>query len=646
MFPPHCTVRLDLNGPAGRQQKRSHPVVIVLVAASTLFLASAAFAQITISNPVSPVLPVITSARLIEWDLPPQADTSPGAMVVDTQGDDRNRLWFVTRAFEPHVYRMDFPSSLMKGSARWTSWALSPTALAAGGVSPAMRRVRPSKDRRFVFVRTLLALERIDTKNCYGSPQTCERTVWLDQDGTVNSLSDLAVDDYNNVYSTHAPGEVVAAAYLQRLTPASPSATITRWAVGGGAGLCTGFASDPCVAGVAVHPFNRYLVYYSEEFSNNIAELNTSPTNTSTSKVRRWSLAALSAEVCANQQPCRDIFGPRQLHIDRSGKVWVVTGSGHLVSLDPHSNFMTAHDMPSEILSDPFGVAPDDDVIGYTNAGANKVGMLIPRAKAFCIAPQPAYVEKVTTNIPSDPQRALVTSNKVTPYGKTVLALITSQSDGTYVEAQINERTDATPNDSTLPLGITPAKAKAEGTFFYAVGEPTANGKNRVGFVRFPTLKEKMKHPRDDDDRDDGWAGEDKWHDWHGHADADDDDDDGIRNAHDSSSGSETVDRRDSTSLANGQSADYSMIASPTSLALLAIAEADDPMAQLGIDVYNAQGILIARSVPSLKIAVAQVALPAAGTYTWRVRNYGAAAVTYTPTSIVREPALPLELVP
>jgi len=110
-------------------------------------------------------------------------------MVVDTEGDDRNRIWFVTRAGIPHAYRMDFPSSLMKGNARWTSWDLRQFVLTTGGTET-RSRIRPSKDLRFVFVRTLAfspkgllvsRLERIDTRHCTGTPQTCERVVWTDQ---------------------------------------------------------------------------------------------------------------------------------------------------------------------------------------------------------------------------------------------------------------------------------------------------------------------------------------------------------------------------------------------------------------------------------------------------------------------------------
>jgi len=37
------------------------------------------------------------SARIIEWDVQQAGDVSPGAMVVDTRGEDSNRVWFVTR---------------------------------------------------------------------------------------------------------------------------------------------------------------------------------------------------------------------------------------------------------------------------------------------------------------------------------------------------------------------------------------------------------------------------------------------------------------------------------------------------------------------------------------------------------------------
>src|SRR3954470_6607113 len=87
------------------------------------------------------IVPPITSgpkrgaAHVIEWDLPAGMDFSPGAVAVDTRGEDNNRAWFVTRFGTPEdtpagrkVYRFDFGPSLMKngGAARWTSWDLAP----------------------------------------------------------------------------------------------------------------------------------------------------------------------------------------------------------------------------------------------------------------------------------------------------------------------------------------------------------------------------------------------------------------------------------------------------------------------------------------------------------------------------------------
>jgi len=638
-IPPTCS------GPttalARRQQNRSYGAVMIL-AAGCIFFSGTALAQTTL--PTALTAAPIPKVRIIEWDLPVDADASPGAMVIDSQGDDQNRIWFLTRVGgPPRVYRMDFPKSFMKFDARWTRWDLSDAALFTGG----LRRIRPSRDRRFIVARTVTTLERIDTKKCTVSTQTCERTVWTDQPDnlisgvTAGDLSDVAVDDWNSIFTSHTPVGDPTASYIQKLTPGANGAapTVTRWIVGGGAGLCQSvFFEGPCIAGIDIHPYNGNLVYYSEAGSNSVAELNTSPNS---NKVRRWSLDLLS-EKC----DCSAIFGPRQLHIDRGGKVWLVTGSGHVVSLDPSTSRMTAHQMPAGGAADPFGVAPDDDIVGYTNAEANRVGMMVPHGQAFYVPPsEPVLVLHPPADVNvSTPEQANFFSSTVGPVGKTVMGNTKTDPDGTtFVEALIDMGIDK-PNDSSMPIGITPARGKAEGTFFYAVGQ-NGSAANRVGFVRF-AIKERVKHPRDDDDRDDGCNCEDHWHDSHDHATKGDDDDDSIPNEQDSPTARENVARGDATPLAAGATADQSMVASPTTLALIAIAEADNPTAQIGIDVFNSMGLLMARSVPALGIAIAQVALPSAGTYTWRVRNYGSAPINYTPTSIVREPDLIPDVAP
>src|SRR3954466_5275923 len=111
------------------------------------------------------------TTHVIEWDLTSmsdQLDGNPGAMVVDTRGEDNNRLWFVTRltpdpATKQKVYRFTPPRSLKATYASWTGWDLRPTAFFSGGVT----KMRPSHDRRFLFVRmpgdTGAVIQRIDT---------------------------------------------------------------------------------------------------------------------------------------------------------------------------------------------------------------------------------------------------------------------------------------------------------------------------------------------------------------------------------------------------------------------------------------------------------------------------------------------------
>ena len=179
----------------------------LLAAAPTL-----GFAQVNTSAPSGTSVPVATAgtAHLIEWDLsslPDALDGNPGAMVVDTRGEDNNRAWFVTRVAAPNdtaggqrVYRFDPARSLMKGNAYWTSWDLRFDAFAGG-----LKKMRMSHDRRYIFVRTANFIQRIDTQNCTtGSAPTCQRTVWTFDEGTLNDtfVADIAVDDQNHVFTT------------------------------------------------------------------------------------------------------------------------------------------------------------------------------------------------------------------------------------------------------------------------------------------------------------------------------------------------------------------------------------------------------------------------------------------------------------
>src|SRR3954452_12324616 len=122
----------------------------------------------------------LASAHIIEWDLPEPIDFNPGAVAVDTRGEDSNRAWFVTRlAATPaggrKIYRFDFGPSLMKnnGNARWTSWDHAEDVVNNGGVA----KLRASHDRRFTVVRTSSSIQEVDTQayaaGTVGSPATC-----------------------------------------------------------------------------------------------------------------------------------------------------------------------------------------------------------------------------------------------------------------------------------------------------------------------------------------------------------------------------------------------------------------------------------------------------------------------------------------
>jgi hypothetical protein len=594
----------------------------------------------TSSAPLPALQPI--KVALIEWDLPAIVDASPGAIIVDTAGHDNNRVWFVTRlGAPPRVIRFEPAKSMMKGNALWTSWTLGEVPGFTGGI----RRLRASYDRRYVFVRTTSSLQRIDTQQCSGTPKTCPRVEWIDQAGV--TASDVAVDDRNHVFTTAAtvadPGNLATSptqGYVQMLkfvatpAPGPGAATVTRWTVGGGAGLCgDGIdlpTSGPCLSGIAVHPKNHDLVYFSQPSGNSIGEL-----NVYTNKARRWSLSTLG------------VSEPRQLHIDRSGKVWVVTGSGDVISLDTGTNKMTRHQMPDAALANPFGIAPDDDVVGYTATDTNKVGMVHPKGNGTPVYPVPILATANPFPVDVVLGRADVASGYKEPHRKVVDGLITRKTDGVFVEAQLDTGTDGPlggSNDSTLPLGITANRGKAQGTFFYAVG---ANGNldpntgamlsDRVGFVRLHP-REKIKFPRDDDDPDDGCEENDEAH---HHGEPGDNDDDGLEDGYDQSTAYERVQGDYPAPLGAAQSTEYTVTTSTTSLALIATATSDDPLAAIGIDVFDPTGLFLVASVPGPGAAVATVPLPAAGTYRVRVRNFGLSAVTVTPKLIVRESIRP-----
>src|SRR4051812_3938276 len=385
--------------------------------AAGLLLAGVGTAQAqTLTSTNTTTKPQLGSARIIEWDVPAATDVSPGAMVVDTRGEDNNRVWFVTRAGDERVYRVDVDASLMKngGKARATAWNLSADLLAGG-----LKKLRPSHDRRFVVVRTSEAIQELDTQACtpttVGVEIKCDAalrrwTVDGDTESANGLVSDIAVDDSRRIFST---GIGVLAGftdggYVQMLVPTklaftsstspikAPAGTAFRWHdIGVNQCGANDNVAGPCNSGIDVRPSNSNLVYVSNQGANSIDEL-----NLTTNTIRRW---VMPPPIGPNDKPVNE---PRQLKIDSGEKIWVTTGSGHLVSLRVNggdgcpkgTNRMTRHAMPglgaAQATAAGWGIAPDSNVVGYTDSNDNKVGMLLPKDGGFC--------QKPINDIPAD----------------------------------------------------------------------------------------------------------------------------------------------------------------------------------------------------------------------------------------------------
>src|SRR3954463_9176916 len=165
----------------------------------TTTTASNTSTAVTTSSPAKP-LP-ITQAQLAEWDIPSNADMRAGALTIDLYSNGGQKIWFTTRDNLPRVYMFQPAQNTKYGSAQWTSWPLNPAAL---GPTGGLKRIRSSYDRRYVFVRTVLSVQKIDTV-------TDQRTTYCDallpdqsgcDLGSFSMVSDIAVDNHNNVYNT------------------------------------------------------------------------------------------------------------------------------------------------------------------------------------------------------------------------------------------------------------------------------------------------------------------------------------------------------------------------------------------------------------------------------------------------------------
>jgi hypothetical protein len=596
-----------------------------------------------------PSVPGVTQTRLVEWDLPEQMDGRPGAIAVDHYGNQGGKLWFLTRDGIARVYQFEPPKSLKTESAQWVSWSLNTAFL---GPTGGIKKIKTSYDRRFVFLRTVLSVQRIDTI-------TSERVTYPN-DEAPSFVSDIATDNHHNVYATQAGTVKRLNASGKCVNQICPETTVTTWEVDPldqTVGNCTGGVTDPCLAGVAVHPKYQHLVYFADNASNTIGELDTESKScscsTPLSKVRYWSLSDLGPEV----------EGPRQLNIDQDGTLWTVTTSGHLVSLNPKSNYMTKHLMPARLTHDPFGVAPDGGRIGYTDIDTatdeHVVAMLSPKGNAVRVYPSSLWVSKVTQQVTPMCDVADRVSGYAPAVARNVPTTITSKTDGTFIEAMIDENADVTQmRSSRMPLGITPDFDRAVGTFFFAVGETEALTfltVNRIGVARLPhDHGHKGKHDRDDEDPDDDGKkrGDDddddddgKKNDLDEDDDADgildvmddDDDNDGIKNADDHKDSREAQMNQNDV-IDAGQASEYDLTVRPNSSVVVATALASNPLAPVTIQLVNAAGAIVAASPATLGTAVLTVLAPAAGDYVVRVKNNGLSGSGIATTVLAREP--------
>jgi hypothetical protein len=633
----------------GIREHRARGAASAALLAAAMMAPPAAAADDIYMPSATPTSPKFSKTHIVEWDLPFVAplEQAGGGITVDSRGHDDNRIWFLSQdnaTAMPRLFRFDPAKSLTKGKAQWRSWNLDPSFFTGG-----VKRLRPSYDRRFVFVRTQAAVQRVDTHKChtdsYGA-ETCELTVFPDELGAF-FVSDIAVDENYRVFWTSSPDGLNGFVNMLVITEdaySKVSAKLTRWPVpGGGAGTCNGGAGSLlCLAGIDVYPGYKNRVFFSEETGNNIAEL-----NVYTNEVKRWNLGkafGFRTDMFGNVDPQQPIVqGPRQLNIDGKGKVWVITASRHLVSLDPATNKLTRHQVPDEFATDTSHLAPDDDVVGYTVSDPfiNKVGMLFPKGMPVFLKPAATPAYPVTQPLEVKPQQTPTKANSVAPQPKIVPVETTPKDDGVFVEARISESRCAygyvCSSPSVSPLGITANRGKAQGTFFYTarLGDGI-----RIGFVRLPH-RERVKHGRDDDDCDDGYDAS-KDPEWHDHrSDYDDDDHDGVENRHDPKTTKERADRNDSQSVGAGQTVEYPLTATASSLAIIGSVKATSLTAQMGVEIVNGLGAVVATGASIGGVAVATLALPAPGTYKVRMKNYGLTSVTQTPTMIDRQPWLP-----
>ena len=635
-----------------------------------------ASAQLALTMPTT-CTPETVQTRLIEWDINPIDDIVPGSVIVDDQSSSRHsKVWFVTRNGETRLYRLTPGLGIKKDAAEAKSWPLG--AIQTGGV-----RLRHSSDGRFVFVNTkqedpvdptataVDGLVAVDTKDNV-------RITWRDRP-TQEHMSDVSVDTRDGghnvfsaarVYDDTQGGVDGMNGVVQRLRPRQPEyrngkwvvpAEVTRWLVDGGAGTCddTG-AGSPCIPGVVVDKRRGHPIYFSApDFTNKdmsvgaVGEIDPKPVKcnpydpySECAKVRYWPIPAGTE-------------GPRQLQIDDTGKVWGITSSGHLFSLEVDRNYdkgeVTRHDPIGPAPEDLFEVAPDGGIVGFTDANNNEVSVLFPEKIRDKVYPTVKLVKVVKRTIEGMREAAYPKAHLVEPRQASAMGVkYTNPGDGTYLETDTSTGMASSGSEfpSLNPTGMAPDGARKTGSFFYGV--TFSGGTNRVGHfdVKVDPDRE-LDHRKDDDDYDDDGKDnkDDADDDDDGRFDPEDDDDDndcivdtmdndkdndGVENDHDSDAYREHK-RTDRRSMAPGESKGYEMAADANSLLILAVVEAATLTTPLSIEIVDPNGVVVLSTPPALGKAVASATPALAGVYTVRVKNGGTTSTTFKTTLIGKQ---------
>jgi hypothetical protein len=484
--------------------------------------------------------PLPGTATFIDWDLPALgAGSCPSAIgaitrrPIDAPQQPIDPVYYVTLCPQNNGGRLgpslvELRTEMHPSPAVWRAWNLgtspAPDPLPEGiNITGGMRLSNTNR----VFVRTNSEMLRVD----FTLSQTSVKiTRW--QDVLVNTdpaaQSDIAIVDrsgYTDVWSSHNTqtlnpgfGDLLAVppvlptlptlspvppGMVQRLTTSNTSntATITRYAVDGGAGL-------DYLAGIISY---NGKIYYSEgdpvttadpvsgaRRGNSIGVL-----DPSTGDVHRFSLSDIDP-----LDP--SVSGPRQLSVDHStGTIWAVTTSGHVVSLKPNSACgnglpttaqMTAYRIPSP-QPDARGVSPSGGVVGFTQSAfdpidGKKVGLLIPNKQSRKVTATQETVKKETFTLKGRTEYVTPTTGEVQGIEKPNQPLIPTDIDGHFEQVML-------PDTGEVPLGILRDPFTCSRSFYVAVAfggqgadadpdtpefEPSNHRLTRVEFDTDPAL--------------------------------------------------------------------------------------------------------------------------------------------------------------